>query len=508
MAVFVIKFAVTAFITTCMATLGVVHGQIIAIGPGFQQTISLLQNVNDTSTNMTSVLQETTSLLRSQLVTHENQRHTLTQMSDTVTRMADTQNQTLNAVTQMADTQNQTLNTVTQMADTQSQTLNTVTQMADTQSQTRDTLTEMSQSQTQILATLAQISNTQSQMSNTQSQMSNTQSQMANTFNQVAALMQMQTQQLQNMSSTMNTVVSVLEKQQETLENISQSLPLVLDQQATQIELLNQNSTAVVSSTDLLADEQAVKLLEMQNRQIEYLTDILTREFLGQNRILLHVTNILHGCSDLNLTQGYSGIYTVTPRTGLLVDVYCDTGTDGGGWTVFQRRFNGSLDFYRGWDEYVAGFGSLEGEFWAGLQLLHLLTSSGSWELMILLEDFNGETAYANYQSFNIGDEASNYRLTIGSYNGTAGDSMARHNNSQFTTHDKVHFHRSCTQAWEGAWWYGSCDYSDLNGRYFGLTERHWSGMTWSTWKHNQSLKTSTMMIRPIHQINRLGAGG
>ena len=50
---------------------------------------------------------------------------------------------------------------------------------------------------------------------------------------------------------------------------------------------------------------------------------------------------------------------------------------------VFQRRFDGSVSFDRNWDDYVAGFGSLDGEFWLGegdLQShtpknLHCLTS-------------------------------------------------------------------------------------------------------------------------------------
>ena len=44
---------------------------------------------------------------------------------------------------------------------------------------------------------------------------------------------------------------------------------------------------------------------------------------------------------------------------------------------------------------------------------------------------------YAKYGKFKIGDEQAQYRLEVGSYSGTAGDSLTYHNNMAFSTKDK-----------------------------------------------------------------------
>ena len=98
--------------------------------------------------------------------------------------------------------------------------------------------------------------------------------------------------------------------------------------------------------------------------------------------------------------------------------------TDGGGWTVFQRRLDGSVDFYRAWKSYKNGFGDLNSEFWLGNDNLHRLTASADVMLRVDLEDFDGNITYAEYTTFQVADEADKYRITFGGYNGTAGDSM------------------------------------------------------------------------------------
>ena len=85
------------------------------------------------------------------------------------------------------------------------------------------------------------------------------------------------------------------------------------------------------------------------------------------------------------------------------MQVLCDMTTNGGGWTVFQRRLNGSVDFYRDWSSYKNGFGDLHGEFWLGNDNLHRLTAAGNVSLRVDLEDFEGNITYAEYATFKVG---------------------------------------------------------------------------------------------------------
>ena len=120
-----------------------------------------------------------------------------------------------------------------------------------------------------------------------------------------------------------------------------------------------------------------------------------------------------------------SGVYTINPDGVKPIQVFCNMTTDGGGWTVFQKRFDGFVDFYLGWESYKNGFGDLNGEFWLGNDNLHRLTAADDVMLRVDLEDFEDDIRYAEYTTFKVADEGDKYRLLIGGYNGTAGDSMS-----------------------------------------------------------------------------------
>ena len=85
---------------------------------------------------------------------------------------------------------------------------------------------------------------------------------------------------------------------------------------------------------------------------------------------------------------------------------------------MFQKRQDGSLDFFRAWDAYKRGFGNLNGEFWLGLDKLHRLTVSSGKKLRVDLEDLPGNTAFAEYSSFAVTSERAKYQLSLGSYSG------------------------------------------------------------------------------------------
>eukprot|EP00064_Thunnus_orientalis_P025174 superscaffoldBa00012073_g25510 len=177
----------------------------------------------------------------------------------------------------------------------------------------------------------------------------------------------------------------------------------------------------------------------------------------------------------------------------------------GGRWTVFQRRMDGSVNFYRPWDHYKKGFGIAAGEYWLGLENLFHLTRRKKVELLVDMEDFSGKKVFARYSSFSIESEFYGYRLHVSGFkNGGAGDSLSYHNKQKFSTFDRDQDpdSRDCAKLHLGAFWFNRCHYSNPNGIYRLEADGtvKYVGVEWQTWKgYNRSLKTISMKIRPVH---------
>ncbi|KAG8570629.1 hypothetical protein GDO81_011357 [Engystomops pustulosus] len=214
-------------------------------------------------------------------------------------------------------------------------------------------------------------------------------------------------------------------------------------------------------------------------------------------------------CKDLkDFGFHLSGWYTIYPDGRRPVAVLCDMDTDGGGWIVFQRRVDGSVDFNRDWDNYQWGFGSQLSEFWLGNNNLHRLTSSGSFQLRFDLEDFEGNRTYATYSNFMVEGESKQYTLRYGSFiGGTAGDSLRTQKDQAFSTKDQNNdkssrSEKSCAEYFKGGWWFESCHFSNLNGEYLKGEHRvKGKGIIWYTFRGNfYSLKSTEIKFRPAKQ--------
>jgi len=215
---------------------------------------------------------------------------------------------------------------------------------------------------------------------------------------------------------------------------------------------------------------------------------------------------VYYDCLDVyNKGNNDSGSYAINLPTGKL-NVLCDLGekSDSPGWIVIQQRKFGQVDFRRGWEDYKNGFGSLEGDFWLGLESLYQITKDRKFELRIDMIDWTMNSAVATYGQFSVGPESDNYRLHIGEYSGDAGDSLSWHNKMPFTTKDRDNdpFIRNCAHYQNAGWWFNMCAHSNLNGVYYsgGKYKRDYNdGVYWSEWKGSTySLKYVEIKIRPL----------
>ncbi|XP_016980279.2 fibrinogen-like protein A [Drosophila rhopaloa] len=224
--------------------------------------------------------------------------------------------------------------------------------------------------------------------------------------------------------------------------------------------------------------------------------DNIKSELSSQLSELQKTDDILH---DSCPSDSPNGIYQIKLRGLEPFKVPCVSSTFG--WTVIQRRIDGSENFNRTWNDYKSGFGNVRGEFFIGLEKLHRMTEARPHELYIKLGKVNGSTSYAHYDDFKIGSEEEEYKLkNLGKYSGEAGDSLSDNKNQKFTTFDRDNDNINdfnCASTY-GAWWHKACSDSLLNAKYF-KDGKGYRGILWYSWQENEDelLTFVEMMIRP-----------
>ncbi|XP_074529231.1 fibrinogen like 1B isoform X2 [Halichoeres trimaculatus] len=249
-------------------------------------------------------------------------------------------------------------------------------------------------------------------------------------------------------------------------------------------------------------------------------------------RVLPQAGNLIvhdRDCSELfDRLKPASGFYRIRPKSHLEPFlVYCDM-DDGGGWTVFQRRRHGKVDFNRDWVDYRDGFGDFKlwnDEFWLGNEHIHSLLSQGKNLVKIDLMDWDGKRSHAFYENFRITDEADKYRLQYEIYSGRAGDAltgsggMVEHwstclSGMQFSTRDQDndrYLQGSCAQENKAGWWFNRCHAANLNGKFYRSGKykgQYDDGVVWGTWRSLwYSLRHTSMKVRPLVFLDAGGSG-
>ena len=152
------------------------------------------------------------------------------------------------------------------------------------------------------------------------------------------------------------------------------------------------------------------------------------------------------------------------------VNVYCNMTTDDGGWIVIQRnRRKSQLSFNKNWREYEEGFGDLNKDFWAGLELIHTLTQRGQWEMRVDYQKIDKTWSYLHYNQFSVGSASEEYPLTVGGFTGVGRDGFTSHplNGMKFSTPDNDNDKRSanCAASIKSGWWYNDCTLINTNSQ-------------------------------------------
>jgi ficolin len=221
------------------------------------------------------------------------------------------------------------------------------------------------------------------------------------------------------------------------------------------------------------------KSLDKQTCGVDYRLRVAAvgRVKLSNQRIIENAQD----CDDHWTDDAVSGIFPINPGGIGAFNVWCDFDRADGPWTVFQKRFDGSVNFYVNYANYENGIGAPGGEYWLGLKYIHRLTELGDIQLRTDL-CIGAQCTTLRHSDFSVSNAADGYRLSVSGPDvaggttksgglgtlGTGGKGLVYHSGNRFSAKDRDQDSHSsnCAVQYTGGWWYNGCHYVNLNGDY------------------------------------------
>ncbi|KAK7807452.1 hypothetical protein U0070_025084, partial [Myodes glareolus] len=302
----------------------------------------------------------------------------------------------------------------------------------------------------------------------------------------------MQSHELQRLQSRNR----ALESRLQALEAQHQAQMSSLQDKREQLQNLLGKQTGTLAN--LKHNLQALSInsssLQQQQQQLKELVQRLARIVAQDKRTEIKRSGV-----------NASGVYTIrVANMTRPLKVFCDMETDGGGWTVIQRRQDGSMSFQRTWDEYKEGFGNVAREYWLGNEAVHRLTSRKPHLLRVELCDWEGHQTSIQYEQFQLGSEKQRYSLFVNASSSSSGfKNSLSPQGTKFSTSDMDNDNCmcKCAQMMSGGWWFDACGLSNLNGIYYPVRQHlnKINGIRWHYFRGpGYSLHSARMMLRPM----------
>src|SRR6218665_1081108 len=215
----------------------------------------------------------------------------------------------------------------------------------------------------------------------------------------------------------------------------------------------------------------------------------------------IHCANFIRIGSFLYLdftAEYYNGSVIIPTKLQPMTAVFID------GWFIIQKHDMKTITiFNKTWTAYRSEFGDGGDNYWFGNENLYLLTTVGNWKLRVEVESNDtGKWYSAEYETFQLSNNANGYVLYVSGYTGDAGDSL-NHSNAgykaqgmKFSTIDKDQdlAPSNCAVSAGSGWWWNYCGVSGLTAQNGGYNS--WGTLSDKRLAPTRFVSRSRMMLK------------